>query len=71
MRLTEFRLLVHDEFGEAKGDWINHSHVLPKLGGTPDELIEQGVDPKHVWAEMCEEFDIPEQRRLGVDRPGF
>lgn len=71
MRLTEFTRLITDEFGDSEGRWIAHSHMLPALGGTPDELIERGVDPRVVWAQLCEDFDIPEERRLGHDVPGF
>lgn len=70
MRLTEFSQLLEDEFG-SRGEWIMHSHVLMGLGGTPEELIERGVDPKVVWEALCDAFDVPEERRLGVDRPGF
>ncbi len=73
MRLTEFHQLVADEFGEQEGKWIAHSHVLHVDGGragTPDELIDAGVDPRDVWRGLCEDFDVPEERRLGVDRPG-
>lgn len=70
MRLTEFTQLIVDEFGDAEGRWIAHSHVLAGFGGTPDELIEGGMDPRQVWEQLCEDFDIPEGRRLGVDRPG-
>jgi hypothetical protein len=71
MRLTEFQRLITDEFGEQEGKWIAHSHVLARLGDTADELIERGVDPREVWEGLCEDFDVPEGRRLGVDRPGF
>ena len=70
MRLTEFHQLVVDEFGDAKGNWISHSHVLAKLGDTPNALIDSGVDPRHVWEELCDDFDVPEERRLGIDYPG-
>ena len=73
MRLTEFHQLVADEFGEQEGKWIAHSHVLSVGGGragTADELIDAGVDPRDVWHRLCEDFDIPGERRLGIDRPG-
>ncbi|GEB96865.1 hypothetical protein CFL01nite_03600 [Corynebacterium flavescens] len=69
MRLTEYHQLVVDEFGDAKGKWISHSHVLAKLGDTPDALIERGIDPGRVWDGLCEDFQIPPERRLGLDRP--
>lgn len=70
MRLTEFTQLMNDEFGEAKANWLSHSHVLADLGGTPDDLIARGVNPAQVWNGLCDDFDVPEERRLGVDRPG-
>lgn len=69
MRLTEYHQLVVDEFGESEGKWISHSHVLAKHGETADELIERGVDPGDVWDGLCDDFDVPEGRRLGVDYP--
>ncbi|EFK53762.1 DUF3046 domain-containing protein [Corynebacterium genitalium ATCC 33030] len=70
MRLTEFQQLIHDEFGDAKGQWVVSSHVFPGEGKTAEELIESGVDPRYVWEGLCEAFDVPEERRLGVDKPG-
>ncbi len=70
MRLTEFQQRVTDEFGDAKGQWVVSSHVFPGEGKTAEELIESGVDPRIVWEGLCEAFDVPEERRLGLDRPG-
>ena len=66
MRLTEFHQLVADEFGDAKGQWVVSSHVFPGEGKTAGELI----DPRIVWDRLCDAFDVPEDRRLGIDRPG-
>ncbi|MDO5031672.1 DUF3046 domain-containing protein [Corynebacterium sp.] len=71
MRLTEYHQLIVDEFGEAEGKWISHSHVLADFGATADELIERGVDPARVWIGLCNDFDVPEKRRLGVDYPSL
>lgn len=70
MRLTEFEQLLEDVFGSLQGRWIAHSHVVSTLDGTPDDLIERGYDPAKVWKELCDDFSIPEDRRLGIDRPG-
>lgn len=70
MRLTEFQQLIDDEFGDAQGEWIVRSHVFAEQGKTAAELIENGVDPKHVWEQLCEDFEVPAERRFGVDRPG-
>ena len=70
MRLTEFHQLVTDEFGDAKGKWVVSSHIFPGEGKTAGELIDAGVDPRTVWDRLCEDFDVPDERRLGLDRPG-
>lgn len=70
MRLTEFRQLVDDEFGSDRAGWIIQSQVLSAEGETAAEMIENGSDPKEAWERLCNAFDVPEERRLGVDRPG-
>lgn len=67
MRRTEFDRLVHGEFGDSFGSWIAGSHVLSDLGSTPAELIEQGYDLRAVWSSLCDDFDVPDERRLGED----
>jgi hypothetical protein len=58
--LTEFRELLHAEFGAARGDALLADHVLPALGGrTGAQAIEDGVDPREVWRTLCREFDVP------------
>lgn len=65
--MTEFHQLVVDEFGESEGKWIVHSHVLAGLGGTAEELMETGEDLRKIWRGLCDDFDVPEERRLGRD----
>ncbi|PRQ10544.1 DUF3046 domain-containing protein [Corynebacterium sp. 13CS0277] len=68
MRLQEFHDCVAHEFGAAHGAFIVSSHVLSTLGGTPAELLDRGVTPREVWWALCEDFQVPEDRRLGPDR---
>lgn len=70
MRLTEFHQLVEDEFGADRAQWIIQTQVVGGTGMTSEELIESGVDPRRAWEGLCDAFDIPEERRLGIDRPG-
>ncbi|WP_305094769.1 DUF3046 domain-containing protein [Prescottella sp. R16] len=64
MRLTEFHELVRDEFGHLRGDALLVDHVVGSLDGrTAAGAIEDGVDPRVVWRALCEEFDVPAQRR--------
>lgn len=69
MRLSEFRQLIEDEFGEVRGEWIAHSHALATFGMTADEAVESGADLRQVWLQLCVDFDVPEERRLGRDDP--
>lgn len=67
MRLTEFHQLVTDEFGDSEGRWIVHSHVLSGLGGTAEDLMDSGEQLHKIWRGLCDDFDVPEERRLGRD----
>lgn len=67
MRLTEFHKLMTDEFGETRGAWILHSHVIADMGATVEELIDAGTDPREVWWGLCKDFRIPPERQLGKD----
>ena len=71
MRVTEFHQLVEDEFGPAKAHWVVDTQVLPDYGATAGEMIENGIDPRRAWEALCDAFDVPRERRLGVDRPGW
>lgn len=71
MRLSEFRLLMEDEFGEVKGEWIAHSHVIGSLGVTADDAVDTGIDLREVWEQLCIDFSVPEERRLGKDEPRY
>lgn len=71
MRLSEFERLVEDEFGAAKGEWITHSHVLGTFGVTAEVAVAGGEDLREVWLQLCEDFSVPQERRLGTDLPGI
>ena len=64
MRITVFRRMMNDEFGEMRAATISADHVFATLGGvTVDGAIEAGIDPRMIWQAVCEEFDVPEVRR--------
>jgi len=64
MRITVFRNLMTDEFGQVRGEMIARDHVLSALGGsTPDQALDAGYSPKEIWRAVCDAFDVPEQRR--------
>ncbi|MFB9378036.1 DUF3046 domain-containing protein [Kineococcus gynurae] len=67
--MSEFWVLMRDEFGEAYGRSLAHDQVLLALGDrTPEEALDAGEDPKAVWLAVCEAMDVPPARRLGRDR---
>lgn len=64
MRNTVFRRLMAEEFGQPRAVTLAADHVLSALGGrTPDQALAAGVPPKDVWTAMCDEFEVPRERR--------
>ncbi|MEO5981262.1 MAG: DUF3046 domain-containing protein [Pedococcus sp.] len=69
MRLSKFWDLMNDEFGEGYASSFARHHVLGVLGDRSAlEALEAGESPRNVWAAICEAMDVPEARRLGVER---
>lgn len=68
MRRSEFDRAVADEFrGGATA--VVTDLVLTAVGGrTAAEALEAGVPPREVWLALCEEMDVPAERRYGVGR---
>lgn len=68
MRRSEFDRAVADEFG-ARGGYLVTDLVLSAVGGrTSVEALEAGVEPRDVWLALCQETDVPADRRYGVGR---
>lgn len=64
--MSHFWTLMNDEFGEAAAGTLARDHVLGTLGGrTVIEALDQGEPPRSVWEALCEDMDVPPQRRLG------
>jgi hypothetical protein len=67
VRLSEFRIAVDDEFGEAYGRVLTRDVVLGDVGGlTAEQAIKAGVPPRRIWNALCETQDVPVERRHGV-----
>jgi hypothetical protein len=67
VRLSEFRIAVAEEFGEAYGRVITRDLVLDAVGGlTADQAIAKGVPARSVWLALCDASDVPPERRYGV-----
>ena len=68
MRRSEFDRAVADEFG-ARASAVVTDLVLSRVGGlTAAQAIAAGVDPREVWLALCDELDVPAERRYGVGR---
>ncbi|WP_040919144.1 DUF3046 domain-containing protein [Saccharomonospora glauca] len=64
MRITVFRRLMAEEFGQVRAATLASDHVLSGLGGrTVDQALDDGVPAKEIWRAVCAEFDIPVERR--------
>ncbi len=70
VRYSELATLVAEEFGQGYAASLLRSHVLVALGNrTADAALADGIPPRQVWAALCDDFDVPAQRRFGRDRP--
>lgn len=64
MRITVFRRLMAEEFGRIRATTLMNDHVIGELGGrTPEQALEAGVSVKDIWRTVCDEFDVPQERR--------
>jgi hypothetical protein len=69
--MSEFWVLIDAEFGPAQGRALVRDHVLGSLGHrTPEQALAAGEDPRSVWAALCDDVQVPEERRWGSDEPG-
>lgn len=64
MRITVFRALMAEEFGPGRAEVLANDHVFSGLGGrTVEQALAAGVPAKEIWREVCQEFDVPAERR--------
>jgi len=68
MRRSEFERAVDTEFGPRAGA-LMADLVLPALGGrTARQAIDAGMPPREIWLALCDEMDVPRDRRYGAGR---
>ncbi|CAN5435070.1 hypothetical protein BH23ACT6_BH23ACT6_19260 [soil metagenome] len=69
MRLSEFWALMEQEFGGPYGRSLARSHAIHALGDrTASEAIEAGEPVRRVWASLCDDLEVPPERRLPAER---
>ena len=70
MRISHFWTLMNDEFGETYAPTLARDHVLGVLGGrSVAQALDDGMHPRLVWLALCDDMDVPQERRLGRDDP--
>jgi hypothetical protein len=59
---------MNDEFGAGYAGSLARDHVIGALGNrTVLQALEEGEPPRTVWLALCDDMDVPESRRLGVE----
>ena len=68
MRMSHFWTLMDDEFGPAYAGSLARDHVIGALDNrTVAQALADGVPPRRVWEALCDDMDVPPERRLGRD----
>lgn len=68
MRRSEFQRAVADEFG-SRAPALLADVILGELGDrTAAQALEAGVPPREIWLALCEQLDVPAERRYGAGR---
>ena len=68
--MSEFWVLVEDEFGAGPGRTLVRDHVLGALAHrTAEQALEAGEDARSVWFALCEDLQVPAERRWGREEP--
>ena len=66
MRLSEFRVLMDEEFGAGYAGVIENSMVLLELGDrTATAALNAGEEPRVVWQAICRANEVPKSRWHG------
>lgn len=64
MRITVFRKMMAEEFGEIRADTLARDHVFSALDNrTVNQALEAGVPTKEIWRAVCDAFEVPPERR--------
>lgn len=66
--MSDFWGLVDGEFGPARGRTLVRDHVLGALRyRTAEQALADGEDARSVWTALCDDLDVPPERRWGQD----
>lgn len=59
---------MEDEFGPSYAHVLAGDLVISRFQLTAIESLAAGISPREVWEELCEQQDVPAERRFGQDR---
>ena len=68
MRRSEFLRAVEDEFPGRTSSVLNDLVLTPLAGRTAKEALVAGIPPREIWFALCDEMEVPENRRHGAGR---
>lgn len=68
MRRSEFLRAVEDEFPGRTSSVLNDLVLTPLAGRTAKEALAAGIPPREIWLALCDEMEVPENRRHGAGR---
>jgi hypothetical protein len=69
VRYSELSQLVDEVLGTAQGPVLMDTLRLGALDDrTAAAALAEGVEPRDVWHALCDELDVPPERRFGSDR---
>lgn len=69
MRLSRFWFLMEEEFTPGYAHVLADSLVLSEYQKTVNQALDAGIGPREVWDAVCEQQEVPAERRLGRDIP--
>lgn len=69
MRESQFWNLMEGEFGSSYAHVLAGQLVITEFQLTVRDALSRGVRPRQLWEAVCEQQDVPEERRWGKDLP--
>ena len=68
--MSEFWTLADGEFGRLHSRTLVRDHVIRVLGDrTAEAALAAGAEPRDVWIALCDDLQVPEERRRGAEPP--
>lgn len=65
MRMSEFHRACAAEFGTEYSGVVIRDHWITSLDGTAQDALSRGVATRDIWQALCEDLDVPLDRRHG------